>query len=305
MAAPEADRSGVAGDMDGRGRVSIGAASGGYGIGPELGLGDEYGPGPAPGAGPGDHLDIRPVGRSEPAGSGGRTGVVAAGIPAGDVWLLGGGAGGPLGGGLDRIGVWSGGLAGPIPGKRPPRVGPLRFHAAGLPRQWSAEEAGTGHPWVPGGRRIARESEPWHPGTSDAGWGGVRHSVAGEARYSGDRGGFPAGGGNRSGALLGFDRRYRVSAALFQEYAGVDGRLFGEHELAVADVAGRIGVARSGRVGDWNSGDRQRPAGIASGDAVGRAVRFLSFQEQHRAPGTSTLRFVCTEAGDGGAFPDS
>src|ERR1019366_461295 len=109
MAAPEADRGGVAGDMDGRGRVSTGAASGGYGIGPELGLGAEYGPSPAPGTGPGDHLDIRPVGRSEPAGSGGRTGVVAAGLPAGDVRLVGGGAGAALAGGLGRIGGWAGG----------------------------------------------------------------------------------------------------------------------------------------------------------------------------------------------------
>src|ERR1017187_10587439 len=98
MAAPEADRGGVAGDMDGRGRVSTGAASGGYGIGPELGLGAEYGPSPAPGAGPGDHLDIRPVGRSEPAGSGGRAGGVAAGLPAGGGRAVGGGAwAGPAG----------------------------------------------------------------------------------------------------------------------------------------------------------------------------------------------------------------
>src|ERR1035437_6310826 len=145
MAAPEADRSGVAGDMDGRGRVSIGAASGGYGIGPELGLGDEYGPGPAPGAGPGDHLDIRPVGRSEPAGSGGRTGVVAAGLPAGDGRLGGGGAGAAPAEAMDRIGVWRGGLTGPIPGKRPHGTGRLRFHAAGLDRRWLAKEGGTGH----------------------------------------------------------------------------------------------------------------------------------------------------------------
>src|ERR1017187_10829742 len=102
MAAPEADRGGVAGDMDGRGRVSTGAASGGCGIGPELGLGAEYGPGPAPGAGPGDHLDIRPVGRSEPAGSGGGRGGGAAGLPAGGVGVWGGGAGGGPGGGLGR-----------------------------------------------------------------------------------------------------------------------------------------------------------------------------------------------------------
>src|ERR1017187_8434854 len=121
MAAPEADRSGIAGDMDGRGRVSTGAASGGCGIGPELGLGAEYGPDPAPGAGPGDHLDIRPVGRSEPAGSGGRTGVVAAGLPAGDVRLVGGGADAPPAEAMDRIGVWPGGLTGSIPGQRPPR----------------------------------------------------------------------------------------------------------------------------------------------------------------------------------------
>src|ERR1035437_3141405 len=145
------------------------------------------------------------------------SGVVAAGLPAGDVRLVGGGAGAPPAEALDRIGVWPGGPTGSIPGKRPPRVGPLRFHAAGLDRRWLAKEGGTGHPWVPGGRRTARESEPWHPGTGDAGRGGVCHSVAGEARHSGDRDGFPVGGGNRSGALLGFDRRYRVSAALFQE----------------------------------------------------------------------------------------
>src|SRR5664280_848560 len=136
MAAPEADRGGVAGGMDGRGRVSIGAAAGGYGIGPELGFGAEYGPGPAPGAGPGDHLDIRPVGRSEPAGCGRRTGVVAAGIPAGDVWLVGGGAGAAPAEAMDGNGVWPGGPAGPIPGKRPYRAGPLRFHAAGPRRPW-------------------------------------------------------------------------------------------------------------------------------------------------------------------------
>src|ERR1035437_138881 len=183
MAALETDRRGIAGGLDGRGRGSIGAASRRYGTGPELDFGAEHGPGPAPGAGPGDRLDIRPIGRREPAGCCRRTGVVAADIPAGDVRLVGGGTDAAPEEAMDRPGVWLGGVAGPIPDKRALGTGPLRFHLVGLARRWMAEETGTGHPWVPDGRRTAREGEHWRRGSGDAGRGGVCHSVAREARH--------------------------------------------------------------------------------------------------------------------------